>query len=125
MKAIINKISQNKQKSCGKALSTIDIIKYQKLAAKQLHTAIPPQFVELVKKYDGIYINNSQILPIKDIFQTNLSYKKPNIIIGYDDFDWITYNTNSKNYQIIDKTDNEVLEETSNLSTALHYILKI
>ena len=125
MKAIINKISQNKQKSCGNALSSLDIIKYQKMANKQLSTSIPPQFVELIKKYDGININSSCVLPMKDIFKTNMTYKKPYIIIGYDDFDWIAYNKSTKNYQIIDKSDNEVLEETPNLSTALHYILKI
>ena len=121
----IDKIYQNKQKSCGNALSSLDIIKYQKLATKQLNTVFPPQFVALIKKYDGININSSQILPMKDIIKTNSSYRKPYIILGYDDFDWIAYNKNTKHYQIIDKSDNEVLEETPNLSTALHYILKI
>ena len=52
-------------------------------------------------------------------------FKNGNILIlGQDEFDYLTYNAEKKYYQIIDKSDLEVLEDKLSIISGINQILK-
>lgn len=63
-----------------------------------------------------------------DIVNANLCAGLPDsnkkIVLGENEFDYLVFNYDCDAYQIVDKEDFEVLEEYTDLETALNHILK-
>ena len=133
MKELLQLIETNKDiLTIGSAL-TIDTIKYQKELSKEKKALIPAELIDFLKKYNGIaydlgciYAINSEREILPNIIDRNKNNKSTNLLyIGEDNFDYLAYNQTSNSYQIIDKSDNEVLKEHKDLEEAILYIIKI
>ena len=96
---------------------------------------IPQDFTELwhhihTLEYDGAFLfginPKSYYL---DIFAENdnldLPEKENLLILGYDEFDYLSYNQKNKCYQTIDKDTFEVVERFPSLIKAIEYLFKI
>jgi len=130
---IINKIQSIKKPNS--TISSSSIINLQQQLAINKKGSLPEDFVKFLYFYNGINYNGGVICGIynhgnlQDILTINEQIKHPLhkdlSFIGYDDFDYLAYNQKHKVYQIIDKSDLEVLEEYSDFSSAAQHILKI
>lgn len=136
MKSILNKIQSTPNAILGKPVDTTKIILCQKELAQNNVAPIPTQFLELLHNFNGVSYDGAQVFGIfpiektfQDIVKVNLispfQDKSKRIVLGRDEFDYMTYNTQTSTYQIIDKEDLEVLEEYTDIEQALYYILKI
>lgn len=136
MKELLNIISQNEEIGHGEAADARKVA-LAKLDLKQKGFAIfPDDFAELLKSYNGLCNDGHYVLAVEptsnyfdDIVKFNehafLEDKQNCVIIGYDEFDYVVYNQKSETYQILDRYDGEIREETKDLSDAIGYILKI
>ena len=93
---------------------------------------LPKNICHLLQLTNGINYNGCVIFGIHtagldDIISENLSsyYPTSNLILGKNEFDLLTWNSNTSEYEIIDKSDGEVLISYSSEATAIKYILKI
>ena len=130
---IINKIQ--KIKKPNSTVSSNSIINLQQQLTGNKKGSLPEEFVNFLHIYNGINYNGGVICGIysygnlQDISTINETIKHPLhkdlSFLGYDDFDYLAYNQKYKVYQIIDKSDLEVLEEYSDFSSAAQHILKI
>lgn len=130
---ILNKI-QTITESTSSVSSTI-IISLQQYLIKHNIAKLPQDFITFLHSYNGINYNGGIICGIytygnsQDISTLNHSINHPLhndlLFFGYDEFDYLAYNQKYNVYQIIDKSDLEVLEEYSDFSNAVQHILKI
>ena len=93
-------------------------------------------FHKLLQKFNGLSNNGCVILGInhkKTIFPDIVDYNELNlqrntlkeVILGYDDAFWLTYNENTKKYRIIDPDDETEEASSENLADMIPYILHI
>ena len=122
-------------KKTNSKLSNTSIINLQQQLKHQNFGLLPLEFAKLLYIYNGLSYNDGVICGIfeennfQDISSLNKAISHPLhkdlIFLGYDSFDYLAYNQKHQIYQIIDKSDLEVLEEYSDLSNAIQHILKI
>ena len=118
------------------SLQAEELIFAQKALSKFGIAAMPKDFVELLHHINTLSLEGRHLFGIKpeplnfmDIVNVNVFQKHvssaDNIILGDNEFDFLIYNNLRQSYLIIDKTDNKVLEEYSDLASAIYNILKI
>lgn len=78
---------------------------------------IPPSYADFLKhyngiKYDGSYLFGATVDDDLDILDKNEQMSRPEncILLGCNEFDLLCYNYRQKVYQIVDRTDFEVLD---------------
>ena len=129
----LNKISSRHQ---GKPVNVQKIILAQKELVQNRNASLPHDFLEFLHRCNGISYDGAAIFGIApegriflDLVQANkmspLSGFPELVILGCDEFDYLAYNAERRQYQIIDKEDSEVLEEYSDIEPAILHILKI
>jgi len=116
-------------------LTSEDIIHFQQMLAYHKFALLPMDFINFLYKYNGLNHQGNIVCGIfyQDVYADLLSLNervkhplhKDMVFLGYDTFDYLAYNQKYKCYQIIDKTDFEVIEEYQDFASALQYILKI
>lgn len=136
MKELLNIIAQNKEIGFGEAVDARKVA-LAKLDLKQKGLAMfSDDFAELLKTYNGLSNDGHYVLAVDpkssyfdDIVKFNehafLEDKQNCVIIGYDEFDYVVYNQKTNTYQVLDRYDGELREETKDLADAIAYILKI
>lgn len=120
----------------GLVIKDADVADAQRTLVDNKIIPIPNSFINFLEEFNGINYNGGEIFGIKppgnlsgDIVDVNLEQerlpKSNYLILGVDDFDYLIYNQKKTLYQIVDKTDLEVLEEYSDVERAISYILKV
>lgn len=136
MDSFLEKIKSTPYCVCEEPLEKIDILQYQKDLMKSNLPMLPQDFINLLHFANGISYNGAEIWAIfpngenfKDIKKENLNRKLEAddnlLVLGTNDFDLIAYNKSENIYQIIDRQDNEVLDQSSNLAEMLSWILRL
>ncbi len=98
--------------------------------------AIPQDFSQLLKKYNGLSCNGNTIFGLNtntsffpDLLDFNIKLLKDEdsscIILGQDDEFYLVYDEDASAYRIIDQSDFEERLRTSNLPEAVTWILKL
>lgn len=120
----------------GLILNDAEIADAQRILVDNKISPIPNSFLNFLEHFNGIAYNGGEIFGVRppnnlagDIVDINLEQevfiKSKYIILGIDDFDYLVFNNEKSLYQIVDKTDLEVLEEYSEVERAISYILKV
>lgn len=136
IKNLIAKIKTRESAELGGTIAVKDAILYQKELMKHNFPKLPTSFIEFLHSCNAVSYDGAKVFGISpkhknflDIIKENsnnkLTQSQKMIVLGYDAFDYLAYNQEKSNYQIIDKQDLEVLEEYNDLELALLYILKI
>lgn len=119
----------------SKPASIEQIIRTQQDLKINQMAVMPQDFTTLLHQintleYDGCYLFG--INPHSfylDIFAENEMLNLPNkenlLILGYDEFEYLTYNQKITRYQTIDKDTLEVLQTFTDLTQAIKYLFKI
>ena len=124
-----NEIGKNTPVDSGKLLVEKVYLKHK------YKIELPEEFIEFLKNFNGLSADDAKILGIhptsgfyKDIIEFNdtaiLHDSADKIILGYDDFDYMVYNQSTKTYQMLEKLNNDLTDETPNLEEAIRYIIK-
>lgn len=98
--------------------------------------AIPQDFSQLLKKYNGLSCNGNTIFGLNtntsffpDLLDFNIKLLKDEdsscIILGQDDEFYLVYDEDAAAYRIIDQSDFEERLRTPNLPEAVTWILKL
>ena len=133
MKQLISKLQALAEPS---QLSAETLIFAQKALTKFGIAAMPKDFIELLHHINTLSLEGRHLFGVKpeplyfmDIVNVNVFQKlasaADNIILGDNEFDFLIYNQSRQSYLIVDKSDNKVLEEYSDLPSAIYNILKI
>ncbi len=136
MKKLMEFLTSHKEFDIEAPLDAKDLILLQKNFAKNNYPMLPLSFLHFLQHANGISTGESVILGINDgagevpdIVMYNQMFNQTNdqVIIGYDDFDFLVYNHTSQKYQLIDREDNVVVEEYAedDLEYALTSVLHI
>ncbi|MBQ9271722.1 MAG: hypothetical protein IJ218_05625 [Alphaproteobacteria bacterium] len=101
----------------GEKLEPEALIVAQKVLHNMKLGLIPQSYADFLKKFnglkfDGAYLFGATIDDDLDIIDKNEQMSKPEntILLGYNDFDLLCYNTITMQYQIIDRNDFSVLD---------------
>ena len=116
-------------------ITLTDTLQLQQILHQHHYALLPQEFINFLYLHNGMNNNGNIICGIKyhhqndDILTINQQIKHPLhkdlIFLGFDEFDYLAYNQKHQIYQIIDKSDFEVIEEYQDFASALQYILKI
>lgn len=120
----------------GRAANLEDIVDAQRTLRENKNAPIPNEFIDFLETVNGIEYNGGEIFCVNppydfsaDIVDINLGQlqfdKKKYTVLGANEFDYMVYNLEKDNYQIIDKSDLKVLEEYESLKNTIAYILKV
>ncbi len=134
MDQLITKLQSLAPQSTG--VSSEDLIFAQKALTKFGIGAMPADFVKILHHVNSLNLEGCRLfgvipepLNFMDIVNVNVVQKLPDagdkIILGDNEFDSLVYVHSKQCYQIIDKSDNEVLEEYKSIEPAIYDILKI
>ena len=130
MQNILTKISDLADTYKGKKLELQQVILYQrKLKLNNLPT-IPKDYIKFLYQYNSLIGDNFWLFGINprnnndmDIIFENIAINHPNkkqgLILGFDDVCYFTWNQQTLSYQLIDKSDFEVLNNYQICSNAL------
>ena len=101
----------------GEDLEAEALIVAQKVLCNMGLSLLPKSFTDFLHlyngiKYDGIYILGATVDDDMDIIDKNEQMDKPQntILLGYNEFDLLCYNFELKQYQIVDRSDFEIME---------------
>lgn len=120
MDNFIKSLKESKYLEPETPLAVKNTIIAQKELTKQGLVMLPTAFIEFLYHCNGVSAQDSCILGIPpvnnnklDIIEFNKDYNRSDdmVILGYDDFAFLVYNTTSKTYQLVDKESQMVLEE--------------
>lgn len=120
----------------GSSATPLDIAETQRGLVDNKIIPMPNSYVNFLEHINGINYNGGEIFGVKpprnlagDVLDINLRqerFPKSNfLVLGVDEFDYLVYNQEQILYQIIDKSDLEVLEEYPDVENAIWHILKI
>ncbi len=135
MQELIQKLKNLPLMLTARPVSTEQVIHTQQDLKINNIAAIPLDFIELMHHINTLEFDGTYLLGINprsyylDIFAENEMLNLPNkenlLILGYDEFEYLTYNQTTQCYQIIDKDTLEVLQTFSDLVKAIKYLFKI
>ncbi len=114
-----------------KPLDTRLIIEFQKKLQKAGYPALPPAFLSFLKVYDGVLMTDSAVLGIEpskselNLFEFNILHNRPGkrLILGYDEFCYLTYDAIENMYFLTDRDFGDDLDEFEGVETALSSII--
>lgn len=118
----------------GEDLESEALIVAQKVLCNMGLDFIPRSYTDFLHhyngmKYNGAYLFGATVEDDMDIIDKNEQMEKPEntILLGYNEFDLLCYDYKQKKYQIVDRSDFEVLDTYSDeqMDEALSAILNI
>jgi len=133
MMNFIQTLKENGYQTQSTPFSKQDVIESQKELVKKGYPFLPLEFISFLKSYNGLRGEDSAVLGIApkdnslDIITFNEMHNESDdmVILGYDDFCFLVYDEQEKDYLLIDRTTGDELESFSadGLSEALNSIL--
>ncbi len=107
------------------------VIEFQKKLQQAGFPPVPPEFLDFLKVYDGVLMTDSAVLGIKpvkrelDLFEFNQIRNTPGtrLILGYDEFCYLTYDSSEKMYFLTDRDFGDDLDDFEDFETALSSII--
>ena len=120
----------------GPKLKSKDIILCQKELCFNGIATIPDEYLKFLHHFNALTYGSAALFGIVpqrdfylDILRENILINHPQkattIILGFDEMSYFGYDSKNSLYQIIDKSDLEVLHTYNNCVDALMYALKI
>ncbi len=135
MNELLEFLEQNKALKKEKPLVCLDVIQAQKGLVQSGFPLLPKDFVALLKIYNGIQGEDGIILGIDledermDIVRFNKHYNTSTqkVILGYDDTAFLVFDSQTKEYLLLDRTDGLALDDfledefSSAIASVLHF----
>ena len=129
-------LARSKYVELEKPLEIKDVIQAQKELVREGFPFLPTDFLEFLRHYNGVKAADSAILGIPPLHHPDLDIKSFNqefntdsdkVILGYDDFGFLIYDSQNKVYQLVDRGGVMVLEEFAEdeLGYALNSVLHV
>ena len=136
MQKLVKQLKTLSEANAGKPVSTKQIILCQRSLNDNGIAQIPAEYVEILHHfnafaYDGGFLYG--IAPLKGFFMdiigenllADLPFPETTIVLGSDECCYLVWNTEQNRYQLIDKTDQMVLNTYTDCADAIRDILKI
>lgn len=120
MDKILSLLSENNYIKLEAPLDVRNVIGAQKELTRHGVPILPEGFIKFLRCYNGLSCQDSCVLGIPpvnnsrlDIVEFNEEFNNSSdmVILGYDDFGYLVYNSSTKTYQLIDKDGGLVIEE--------------
>jgi len=136
MQNLIKQLNTFSEASAGTPVNSTKIIRCQKALVQNDIASIPDEYLELLHHFNAFAWDGSflfGISPFKDFFldilHENIFISPPEndkiIILGFNEYDYLAYNSTTSHYQIIDKSEFMVLNIYADCASAIRHILKI
>lgn len=131
MKRFLKLLAQSRYAKTEQPLAVNDVILLQKELIRDGHPFVPEEYLRFLQIYNGVRGVDSVLLGINtkepelDLLQYNQAFNetKNMVILGYDDYSHLVYNSALKEYQIIDNLSEMVVEEFA--ENELEYALNV
>ena len=112
-----------------KPLRSVDVIEAQKRLVKEGYPLLPAQFIDFLKVCNGLRGESCAVFGIDpddkllDIVDFNKEHNasKSKVILGYDDFCFLVYDSSKERYALLDREDGDDLDDF--LKDSLDYAL--
>ena len=130
---LIQEISENELAVCGKPLATTQFKLYQINFKSAGFTSLPQQYWEFIKTLNGVHYNGAELYALnpetkafKDLLTVNQKLSNTDtILLGENEQDWLVFDADDEEFQILDKTDLTVWKHSENFEPLAAYLLKI
>lgn len=130
---LIQEISENELAVCGKPLPVAQFKLYQINFKNAGYAALPQQYWEFIKTLNGVYYDGAELYALspetkafKDLLAVNQkSQDTDTVLLGENEQDWLVFDADDEEFQILDKTDLTVWKHNENFEPLLAYLLKI
>ncbi len=120
----------------GKPLDAKKLIACQRKLKLNNFPLIPQEYVVFLHKYNSLACDGRWLFGVcprdesdLDILAENslalVTNKATNLVLGYSELEYLLWNENNGNYQIVDKSDFEVLKTYSSCKDALKDFLRL
>ena len=130
MTGIVKNIISTDGAYIGEVLTKDNLVKLEKLGF------VPSEYISFIKEANGVKYNGASIYGVRtkkldsfdDVVFNNLECNDDLdklLLLGDNEYDYLFYNKEIKEYQIVDKMDMEMLESYSELDDAIARILSI
>lgn len=124
-------LNNNKHIQKEKPLEPRLIIEFQKKLQKAGYPALPAKFLAFLKVYDGVLMTDSAVLGIApanqslNLFDFNVLHNAPGsrLILGYDEFCYLTYDATEDIYFLTDRSFGDDLDDFEEIDSALSAII--
>lgn len=135
MTEFLNFITKNHLLKKEKPLCIRDVIEIQKGLLQSGFATLPESFIDLLKICNGIKGEDGAVLGINPenkslnivAFNKAHNHSTQKIILGYDDFAFLVFDSAEQKYFLIDRTDGAELDDflesefSSAISSILHF----
>ncbi len=136
MESFLDYLKQCRYIELENPLAMKDVIQAQKELVRAGFPFLPVAFLNFLRHYNGVKAEDSAILGIPPLKNPMLDIKMFNcehnvaadkVILGYDDFCFLVYDTENKVYQLVDRSSPLVVEEFAEdeLGYALNSVLHV
>lgn len=130
---LIQEISENELAVCGKPLATAQFKLYQINFKAAGFETLPQSYWEFMKNLNGIYYDSAELYALnpetktfKDLLTINQKFQSTDtILLGENDQDWLVFDADEQEFQILDKTDLTIWKHNENFEPLLAYLLRI
>lgn len=135
MKDLLNALQSESHVKKQPPLEVENVITAQKELCRKGYPLLPKEFLEFLKIYNGVQTSDSAILGIqpenKDLdivgFNKIHNLSQRYVILGYDEFCFLVYDIEEKEYFLIDRENGDVMDDflENELESALFSIIHI
>ena len=136
MQETLDKISRLGNSYTGRKLAAEDIILCQRQLMLNDMPQIPDDYLQLLHHFNSLNTDGANLFGISprgnadfDILHENALINLPkhnqNLVLGFDELEYLVWNTAAKFYQTIDKDSFQVLNTYQSCETALLEFLKL
>lgn len=118
----------------GQPVKAADLAALRRCLLRMGLPPLPPEYVDFLKRFNGVSCNQGFVFGIcpcgdffLDILRENLlcpSRQAGKLLLGYNEFDLLYWNSRNQTYQLVDKADGQVIQLYSDFDTAISDILK-
>ncbi len=136
MQNLLAKISRLDNAYTGYKIDAHDIILYQRFLMVNKFPTMPEDFIKLLHEYNSLCLDGINLFGLHprgnsefDIISENALISHPqaqdNLILGFDELEYLVWNQAQNCYQTIDKDSFQVLNTYKTCETALLEFLKL
>lgn len=118
----------------GNPVTSADLAKLRRNLLRMNIPDLPKEYIDFIKQFNGASFNQGFVFGLcpcgdffLDILKENMLWtprRAEQLLLGYNEFDLLIWDSQSQTYQLVDKADGQVIQIYSDFNLAIADLLK-